>query len=85
VLQNNGADAWTTEDYDIRYLGAYNNVPLHQGPDVYDLPAPIGPSWSLPVTIPMVAPATKGTYAEGWAISKGNEVVCPFYVIVNVK
>lgn len=85
VLQNNGADAWNTKDYDIRFLGAYNNVIMHQGSDVYDLPAQIDSGWNLPVSIPMVAPSEPGTYAEGWAVSLGNEVVCPFYVIIKVK
>ncbi len=85
VLQNNGAEGWTTTDYDIRYLGAYNNVMMHQGPDVYDLPAQIDPSWNVPVSVPMLTPSEAGTYAEGWAITKGNEVVCPFYVVVVVK
>ncbi len=85
VLQNTGDDPWDQNEYDVRFQGAYNNVILNTGPDVFDLPATINSGWNLPLSISMVAPGTAGTYAESWAISLGNQVVCPFFVVIEVK
>lgn len=85
VLQNTGDDPWEQTDYDIRFMGAYDNVVLHAGAEVYDLPTTINSGWNLPISIQMVAPGQPGTYAEGWSISLGNQVVCPFFVIIEVK
>ena len=85
TLQNTGNTAWDQNQYDIRYVGAYNGVVLHLGSDVYDLPTTINTGWNLPVTIPMVAPSEPGIYAEGWSISLGNQIICPFFVVIEVK
>jgi uncharacterized protein YraI len=85
VLQNTGNEAWDQNEYDIRFQGAYNNVILNTGPDVFDLPATIDSGWNLPISISMVAPGQPGTYAESWAISLGNQVVCPFFIVIEVK
>ncbi len=85
MLQNTGEDAWDEGENDILFLGAYNNVFLHIGSEVYDLPASVQPGWSVPVSIPMVAPKEPGIYAEAWSVASGNQVVCPFYVVIEVK
>jgi uncharacterized protein YraI len=85
VLQNTGDDAWDQNEYDVRFQGAFNNVILNTGPDVFDLPATINSGWNLPISISMVAPGQPGTYAESWAISLGNQAVCPFFVVIEVK
>lgn len=85
VLQNTGNDTWEASQADIRFQGAYNNVILHTGPDVYDIPFTVNSGWNLPVSIQMVAPGQPGTYAESWSISIGNQIVCPFFVVIEVK
>lgn len=85
VLQNTGNDAWDQNEYDIRFQGAYNDVVLNAGPDAFDLPATINSGWNLPISISMVAPGQPGTYAESWAIMLANQVVCPFFVVIEVK
>lgn len=85
VLQNTGNDSWEQTQYDIRYQGAYNDVILHTGSEVYDIPFTVDSGWNLPISIQMVAPGQPGTYAESWAISFGNQVVCPFFVVIVVQ
>jgi uncharacterized protein YraI len=85
TLQNTGNAAWEQDQYDIRFLGAFNGTILHLGSDVYDLPTTVNTGWNIPVTIPMVAPGEPGIYAEGWSISLGNQIICPFYVVIEVK
>ncbi len=85
ILQNTGNAPWDQAQALVRFLGAYNGVPLHTGADVANLPANINSGWNLPVTIPMLAPDQPGTYAEQWAVSVGNAVLCPFFVIIEVK
>lgn len=85
VLQNTGNDPWEHTRALVRFLGAFNGFPLHTGADVYDLPAQINSGWNLPVTIPMLAPDQPGVYAEQWAVSLGGAVVCPFFVVIEVK
>ncbi len=85
VLQNTGDEAWEESQYDIRFQGAYNDVILHTGPEVFDVPYTVSTGWNLPVSIQMVAPGQPGTYAESWSISFGNQVVCPFFVVIEVQ
>jgi uncharacterized protein YraI len=85
VLQNTGNTAWDQAQALIRFLGAYNGESLHTGTDIYNLPATINSGWNLPVTIPMLAPDQPGIYAEQWGVSLGSTVVCPFFVVIEVK
>ena len=84
TLLNKGTTAWDQAEYDVVYQGA-KGAQLHQGPDVYDLTTTVQPGWTYTVVIPMISPSTTGTYAEGWAIAKGNQIVCQFWVIIGVK
>lgn len=85
VLQNTGNDPWDHTRAVVRFLGAFNGVPMHTGADVENLPARINSGWNLPVTIPMLAPDQPGVYAEQWAVSLAGTVVCPFFVVIEVK
>lgn len=85
VLQNTGNESWEQSQYDIRFQGAYNDIILHTGSEVYDIPFTVDSGVNLPVNIQMVAPGQPGTYAESWAISFGNQVVCPFFVVITVE
>lgn len=85
VLQNTGTSKWSAGEYDIRYLGAYNNLLLHQGSDVYDLASNVDPGMTYNFSVPMIAPFDPGTYGEAWELVMSNQVVCQFYVYINVK
>jgi uncharacterized protein YraI len=84
VLQNNGAQSWNTE-YDLVYVGAASNVPLHQGSDRYDLSSSVEPGWTYNFSVPMIAPFDAGAYGEVWQVVFGNQTVCEFYVYVLVQ
>jgi uncharacterized protein YraI len=84
VLQNIGSGTWGTNDFDIRYLGAVNNILLHQGGDVYDLAVDVPSGSSYNFTVSMIAPYDTGTYGELWEIGSGNASLCQFYVYITV-
>jgi hypothetical protein len=84
VLLNSGAQAWNTE-YDLVYVGAASNVPLHQGTDRYDLTNPVEPGMNYNFSVPMIAPFDPGAYGEVWQVVFGNQPVCEFYVYVQVQ
>ena len=85
VLQNTGTTKWDKGEYDVRYLGAYNNIILHQGSDAYDLTSSVEPGWTYNFSVPMIAPFEPGFYGEAWQVVYGNQTVCPFYVYIEVK
>jgi uncharacterized protein YraI len=84
TLKNTGSEAWTTDSYDVRFLGA-NVQPFHQGADGYDFTSNVEPGWNYAVSVPMIAPPALGPYGEAWAIFKGSENICTFWVYINVK
>jgi hypothetical protein len=55
------------------------------GPDVYDITIPVEPGWNFGPSHPMIAPSQPGTYGEAWAIVRGDEPVCTFWVIYEVR
>ena len=85
VLQNTGTTKWAVGEYDFRYQGAYNNVLLHQGSDIYDLVSNVNPGMTYNFSVPMLAPYDLGEYGEAWELVLGNQVVCQFYVYITVK
>jgi uncharacterized protein YraI len=86
MLQNTGSEAWDQAHYDFAFLGAYNNVYLHTGPDLYDLSTNVEPGHTFYFSVPMMAPTFTGTYGEAWQMqdSATGEVYCQFYVYINV-
>ena len=84
VLRNTGTVTWDMNEYDVAYMGAYNGVQIHTGPDRFDFEyhVPVGSTYSF--TAPMIAPSTAGTYGEMWSIAKGSTTICQFYVYINV-
>jgi len=84
VLENSGTETWNTE-YDLVYVGAASNVPLHQGSDLYDLSSIVEPGWTYNFSVPMIAPFDAGTYGEVWQVVYGNQPVCEFYVYIQVQ
>jgi len=85
VLQNTSTTKWDQGEYDVMYLGAANNIPMHQGSDVYDLSSTVEPGWTYNVSVPMIAPFEPGFYGEAWQVALGSQTVCPFYVYIEVR
>jgi uncharacterized protein YraI len=84
VLQNTGSSAWDQNNVDISYVGAYNNVQLHTGSDLYDLSANVNTGATYNFTVSMIAPFSGGTYGEEWQVQQGSQVLCQFYVYITV-
>jgi len=85
VLQNTGSADWKKGSYDISFIGAYNNVWLHTGADLYDVAATVAPGATYNFSEAMLAPTYTGTYGEAWQIANENgEVACQFYVYITV-
>lgn len=84
VLQNTGAERWDFGEVDLRFVGAAANVQLHQGPDIYDLTANVQPGGTYNFTVPMIAPFNMGAYGELWEVARSNQVICQFYVYIQV-
>ncbi|PWB54408.1 MAG: hypothetical protein C3F13_06540, partial [Anaerolineales bacterium] len=85
VLKNSSTSSWSQADYDISYVGAVDNIPLHVGSDVYDLTTNVDPGWTYYFYMPMLAPYDPGTYGELWQVASGSQVVCQFWIYINVK
>jgi len=84
VLKNTGSNGWDQNNVDISYVGAYNNVQLHTGSDLYDLSANVNTGATYNFTVSMIAPFSGGTYGEEWQVQQGNQVLCQFYVYITV-
>jgi uncharacterized protein YraI len=85
VLQNNGSDRWDSGEYDLAFVGAAANIPLHQGADRYDMTSTVEPGWTYNFSVPMIAPFDPGVYGELWQVVLGNQTVCEFYVYIEVR
>ncbi len=84
VLQNTGTDKWAQGEFDVRYVGAYNGVMMHTGPDVNDLATSVQPGSTYNFSMSMMAPFNTGVYGEMWEVAQSNKVVCQFYVYIQV-
>ena len=84
VLQNTGTTKWDQGEYDVAFVGAYNNNWLHTGPDIYDLTTSVQPGATYNVTVPMLAPFGPGQFGELWQLSYGGQMVCQFWVYIVV-
>jgi len=85
VLKNTGSDKWSHGEVDLRYVSAKDNVQLHTGSDLYDLPVDVKPGETYTFSVPMIAPWNKGTYGEMWEVGAGSKkVICQFYVYITV-
>lgn len=85
VLQNIGEAEWKKEEVSIRYAGALNNIPLHLGLDTHDLIISVKPGWTYNFSQPMISASKLGTYGELWELMRKDEVICQFYVYIEVK
>lgn len=84
VLQNTGSNAWDQNSVDLSYVGAYNNVQMHTGADLYDLTADVNSGATYNFSVSMIAPFNGGTYGEMWQVNQGSQVICQFYVYITV-
>lgn len=85
LVQNTSGVRWDQAEYDLRFVGAVGNVRLHQGADLYDLPASVDPGGTTYIILPMLVPFTAGTYGELWQITLGNQPVCQFYLYIEAR
>ncbi len=81
VVKNNSGQTWESANLDVRYRSGDK---LQTGGDVYDLPGDVPNQGSIQITIPMKAPASKGTYTSSWAIM-GDKSYCSFFAKIVVK
>jgi uncharacterized protein YraI len=84
VLKNTSSNGWDQNNVDITYVGAYNNVQLHTGSDLYDLSANVNTGATYNFTVSMIAPFSGGTFGEEWQVQQGSQVICQFYVYITV-
>jgi uncharacterized protein YraI len=84
VVKNTGSNAWDQNNVDIAYVGAYNNVQMHSGSDLYDLTANVNSGATYNFTVSMIAPFNAGNYGEMWQVQQGSQVLCQFYVYITV-
>jgi uncharacterized protein YraI len=84
VLQNTGSNAWDQNNVDISYVGAYNNVQMHTGSDLYDLTSTVNSGATYNFSVSMIAPFNAGQYGEMWQVQQGSQVLCQFYVYITV-
>jgi uncharacterized protein YraI len=84
VVMNTGTSAWDQNNVDITYVGAYNNVQMHTGSDLYDLTANVNSGANYNFTVSMIAPFNSGQYGEMWQVQQGSQVLCQFYVYITV-
>jgi uncharacterized protein YgiM (DUF1202 family) len=85
VLQNTGTVAWEASDVDLVFQGAMAGMRLHQNGDVYDITQTVTPGQNYAVNGSLITPATPGQYGEAWALQRGGEVLCTFWIIINVQ
>ncbi len=84
VVANSGDTRWDQGEYDVRFVGAAENVYLHTGPDVNDLSFTVEPGQTYNFTMSMLAPFGPGNFGELWEIAAGAQVACQFYVYITV-
>jgi uncharacterized protein YraI len=84
VLKNTGSSAWDQNNVDISYVGAYNNVQMHTGSDLYDLTSTVNTGATYNFSVSMIAPFNSGQYGEMWQVQQGSQVLCQFYVYITV-
>jgi uncharacterized protein YraI len=85
VLKNTGSTNWDQSALSFVYKGAASNVWLHPGPDQYGLTSTVEPGWTYNFTVPMLSPSVPGTFGEMWQLTDGSQIVCQFYVYIEVK
>ena len=69
----------------MSFVGAVSNLALHQGADRYDLASTVEPGWTYNFSVPMIAPFDPGVFGELWQVSQGSQIICQFYVYINVQ
>jgi uncharacterized protein YraI len=84
VVKNTGSSAWDQNNVDISYVGAYNNVQMHTGSDLYDLTSNVNSGATYNFSVSMIAPFNAGQYGEMWQVQQGGQVLCQFYVYITV-
>ena len=85
VLKNTSTATWNQDEYDVVYVGAYNDIPLHTGSDRYDLEISVESGWTYNLWLGMFTPNDPGYYGELWQIASEHQVACQFWVYIEIK
>ena len=85
VLQNTSDTAWDQGEADLVFVGAVDGVRLHQNWDLYDITATVQPGETYTVSGGLITPPDPGQYGEAWAIQQGPDLLCTFWILVNVQ
>lgn len=85
VLQNTSGTAWDENSVDLVYLGAIDGMRLHQNYDLYDITQTVESGANYTVTVPMVSPDATGQWGEAWQLQQSGNVLCTFWVVIDVK
>jgi len=85
VIKNTGTTKWDQAEYDVIFVSSTTGYSMHSGADVYDLPSTVNPGQTVTISGSGITPANTGPYTESWGIARGQNVVCPFYVTIQVK
>ncbi len=85
VLQNTSGTAWDQNSVDLVYIGAKDGMRLHQNYDLYDITQTVQPGANYTVTVPMISPDSAGQWGEAWQLQQSGNVLCSFWVIIEVK
>jgi uncharacterized protein YraI len=84
TVRNNGASVWDSTLIDIKFFSA-SGARIHEGADIYDLPATVAPGEQYSFAIDMVAPVNPGNYSEIWGLVSGNDVLCQWDISIVVQ
>ena len=85
VIKNTGTTKWDQSEYDVIFVSSTSGTSMNEGSNVYDLPSTVNPGETVTISGTGTTPATTGSYTENWAIAQGNNPVCPFNVVIQVK
>ena len=85
VIKNTGTVKWDQSEYDVIFVSSTTGYSMAAGGSVYDLPSTVNPGASVTISGSGITPDTAGPYTENWGIAQGKNVICPFYVTIQVK
>lgn len=85
TLKNTSGERWRRDSVDIRFGSSVGGAQIHTGSGVYDLSYDVDPQGMIDIQVPMIAPASPGTYTSNWMLMNGDKSLCKFYVTIRVR
>ena len=83
TIRNNSSGTWSTDNFDIAYIGGTNML-KYKDKIRQDMPYNVGPGGTLSFILDAVVPSTPGIYTMTYGIVQNFEIVCSVDVTVNV-